>query len=163
MTYRSHGLRECDGFSRHWNARTPAPPHSGTPARKAGLTLVEVMLSIVILGIGTGVLLVATSRCMAVATKAQYYSRAQRLMLQVDAENPITRGEIDTGVENGSFDDGFSWEREITESEEEGREGLYTVRTRVSWSRRGRTSYEEVTAYRYIRPDDDELRQRRGY
>lgn len=154
-----------NGVQDYWsNVRnTPALQHSNIPARNAGLTLVEVMLAIVILGIGTGILLVAISRCMSVATQAQYYSKAHRLILQVDAENPITRGEIDEGTESGKFDDGFTWDREITESEDEGREGLYLVRTRVSWSRRGKNAFEEVQSYLYIRPDDDELRERRGY
>lgn len=139
--------------------------NSFSAARKKGLTLVEVMLAIAILGIGAGVLLVATSRCMAVATKTQRYSRAHRLMLRVKAENPISRGrdEIVTGTDSGTFEDDFSWEREITESDAEGREGLYTVRTRVSWSARGKNAFEETRHYLYIRPDEEELRSRRGY
>ncbi|QHI70455.1 type II secretion system protein [Tichowtungia aerotolerans] len=130
---------------------------------KTGMTLIEVMLAIVILGIGAGILLVAISRCMAVATKAQHYSRAHRLLFQVEAENPITRGEIDEGTESGTFDDGYSWEREITESEDEGREGLYTIRTRITWSTRGHNAFEEVQQYLYIPLDKDELKARRGY
>lgn len=152
-------------FSNPRNSTTPSLPYSNTPSGKAGLTLVEVMLAIAILGIGAGVLLTATSRCMAVATRAQHYSRAQRLMLRVEAENPISRGrdEIDTGTDSGTFENGYKWEREITESDAEGREGLYTVRTRVSWSSRGNESFEEIQQYLYIRPDDEELRSRRGY
>lgn len=137
--------------------------HSSSDAwklnRKArlGLTLIEVMLAIVILGIGAGVLMVATSRCMAVATKAKHYSRAHSLLLQVDAEHPLTRGEVESDTESGRLDDGYTWERETTESEEEGREGLFTVRTRISWSARGKTSFEEVSRYHYIRPSDEEL------
>jgi prepilin-type N-terminal cleavage/methylation domain-containing protein len=140
--------------SNPWNSKTPLLSGSTAPARNAGLTLVEVMLAIVILGIGAGTLMTATARCMAVATKSKHYSRAHRLIMQVGAENPLTRGDIDDGTESGSFDDGYSWEREIIESEEEDREGLYTVRTRVSWSARGRESFEEVTSYLYIPPED---------
>jgi prepilin-type N-terminal cleavage/methylation domain-containing protein len=131
--------------------------HSSTGNRQSqrGLTLVEVMLAIVILGIGAGTLMVATARCMAVATKTKHYSRAHRLILQVGTENPITRGELDDGTESGRFDDGYTWEREIIESEEEDREGLYTIRTRVSWSSRGRQSFEECVSYLYIPPEDD--------
>jgi len=125
--------------------------------RKRGLTLVEVMLAIVILGIGAGTLMLATARCLAVATKAKHYSNAHRLILRVAAEHPITRGEVDVGTESGSFDDGYTWEREITESEEEDREGLYTVRTRVSWSAHGKNSFEESTTFLYVTPDDDDF------
>lgn len=141
--------------SNGWNPHTPPLPYSTTPSRKAGMTLVEVMLAIVILGISAGTLMVATARCMAVATKAKHYSNAHRLILRVGAENPLSRGEIDTGSDSGSFDDGYTWEREITESEEEDREGLYSIRTRVSWSARGNQSFEESMTYLYVPPEDD--------
>jgi len=134
---------------------TPIPHHSILPARKAGMTLIEVMLAIVILGIGAGTLLVATARCMAVATKAKHYSTAHRLLLRVNTENPLTRGEVDDGTESGTFEDGYSWEREIIESENEDREGLYTIRTRITWSARGRNAFEETTSYLYIPPKEE--------
>jgi prepilin-type N-terminal cleavage/methylation domain-containing protein len=124
---------------------------------KRGLTLIEVMLAVVILGIGSGVLLLATARCLAIITKSQRYSTAQRLIMQVGAEQPLTRSEIDTGTKSGRFDDddGYQWEREVTEPENENRKGLYTVRTRVSWSERGRDSFEEVTIWHFI-PQEEE-------
>lgn len=122
---------------------------------KAGLTLIEVMLAIVILGIGAGVLLVATSRCMAVATKARHYSTAHRLIQRVNVEKPLTRGELEDGTESGTFENGYSWEREVLQSENEDREGLYTVRTRVSWSARGRDAFEEFTTYLYVPPEKE--------
>jgi prepilin-type N-terminal cleavage/methylation domain-containing protein len=135
-----------------------------TPIRRSnsrrGLTLIEVMLAVVILGIGAGVLLLATARCLAVTTKAQRYSTAHRLIQQVSAEHPLTRSsEIPTGTETGTFEDedGYRWEREITEPEEELRKGLYTIRTRVSWSQRGRDSFEEVTSWLYIKQPEEEL------
>jgi len=121
-----------------------------------GMTLIEVMLAIVILGIGAGTLLVATARCMAVATKSRHYSTAHRLLLRVNTENPLTRSEVDDGTESGTFEDGYSWEREIIENENEDREGLYTVRTRITWSARGRNAFEETTSYLYIPPEEKE-------
>ena len=124
---------------------------------KRGLTLIEVMLAVVILGIGSGVLLLATARCLAIITKSQRYSTAQRLIMQIGAEYPLTRSEIDTGKKSGTFnaEEGYRWEREITEPENENRKGLYTVRTRVSWSERGRDSFEEVTTWHFI-PQEEE-------
>lgn len=124
---------------------------------RRGLTLIEVMLAIVILGIGAGVLLLATARCLSIISMAQRYSTAQRLILQVGAEHPLTRTDLDAGVESGRFDKegDYRWEREITETEDESRQGLYTVRTRVSWSDRGRESFEEVTTWFYIRPEEE--------
>ena len=156
------------------NAHTPSRPHPLTPtlsthhtptlspSPRRGFTLIEVMLSIAILGIGAGILMVATSRCMAVATRAKHYGRAHRLIQQVEAAHPLTRGEIEEGTESGTLDDGYTWEREITESETEGREGLYTIRTRVSWAIRGKQSYEETVALHYIRPTEAELDEARS-
>jgi prepilin-type N-terminal cleavage/methylation domain-containing protein len=131
----------------------------GRPARAAlrrGLTLIEVMLAVVILGIGSGVLMLATARCLSIVSKARHYSTAQRLILRADAEQPLNRGEIRPGMQSGDFDGepGYTWEREITESDDENRKGLYTVRTRVIWSDRGRESFEEVVTWHYIQPED---------
>jgi hypothetical protein len=111
------------------------------------------MLAVVILGIGSGILLLATARCIAIVSKSQRYSTAQRLIQQVGAEQPLTRSEMETGTESGRFDgddEGYRWEREVTEPDEENRKGLYSVRTRVSWSDRGRSSFEEVITWYYI-------------
>ncbi|MDD3276431.1 MAG: prepilin-type N-terminal cleavage/methylation domain-containing protein [Kiritimatiellales bacterium] len=125
---------------------------------KRGLTLIEVMLAVVILGIGAGVLLLATARCLSIVVKSQRYSTAQRLIGQVEAEHPLTRAKIEAGIESGTFDDDadYRWEREMTESENENRKGLYAVRTRVSWSDRGRSSFEEVTTWRFIPTEEEE-------
>lgn len=123
---------------------------------KKGLTLIEVLLAVVILGVGAGVLMLATARCLAVISQARHYSTAQRLILQVGAEHPLTRAEVEAGSESGDFDDepGYTWEREITEPEDENRAGLYTVRTRVSWSDRGKNSFEETVTWHYIHPEE---------
>ena len=172
MEYRNSGILECRHIENvpRSGRKTPrvrkpiVPPfhHSTIPSRKAGLTLIEVMLAIVILGIGAGTLMLATTRCMAIATKTRHYSNAHRLIQRVDVENPLTRGEVENGVESGTFDDRYSWEREILESENEDRAGLYTVRTRVSWSARGRDAFEEAITYLYIPPKEEiGIRQRR--
>lgn len=151
--------KRSEFFQRVEDFSAEVPPIGKSPIGNRpsaiGMTLVEVMLAIVILGISAGTLMVATARCMAVATKAKHYSNAHRLILRVGAENPLSRGEIDTGSDSGSFDDGYTWEREITESEEEDREGLYSIRTRVSWSARGNQSFEESMTYLYVPPEDD--------
>lgn len=169
MEYGSSGFMELSrvrkkksGFSDVWKfcfhrSVNPLLQHSGIMSGKAGLTLIEVLLAIVILGIGAGTLMLATARCLAVAAKAQRYSDAQRLILRVGAEHPLTRAEVQTGLESGTFSDepDYRWEREISEPDDENRAGLYTVRTRVSWSDRGRDSYEEVLTWHYIRPEEE--------
>jgi prepilin-type N-terminal cleavage/methylation domain-containing protein len=125
---------------------------------KSGLTLIEVLLAVAILGIGAAVLMLATARCLAVITQSRHYSAAQRLILQAGAEHPLTRATIEAGSESGKFADepGYTWKREITEPENENQKGLYTVRTRVSWSDRGRESFEEVVTWHYIRPEEEQ-------
>jgi len=140
---------------------TPPRPYSTTHLHSSrlrrGLTLIEVMLAVVILGIGAGVLLLATARCLSIVVKSQRYSTAQRLIGQVDTEHPLTRAKIEADTESGTFDHDpdYRWEREISESENENLKGLFTVRTRVSWSDRGRSSFEEVNTWRFIRPEEE--------
>ncbi len=164
MAYWNHGERSVSkvwkkpaGFSSAWKSGIPLFQHSNIPSRKAGLTLIEVMLAVVILGIGAGVLLLATARCLSIVVKSQRYSTAQRLIGQVAAEHPLTRAQIDAETESGTFDNDpdYQWEREIIESENENRKGLFTVRTRVSWSDRDRNSFEETTTWRFIPVEED--------
>ncbi len=124
---------------------------------KRGLTLIEVLLAVAILGIGAGALMLATGRCLAVISQSRHFSTAQRLILQTGAEHPLTRSTLKTGIDSGSFDDdlGYTWEREVTEPTDENRKGLYTVRTRVGWSDRGRKSFEEVITWHYIKPEEE--------
>ncbi len=145
------------------NCSSMTPPHPYSTAHlhssrlRRGLTLIEVLLAVAILGVGAGVLMLATARCLAVISQSRHYSTAQRLILQVGAEHPLTRADIKPESESGDFDDepGYTWKREITEPENENQKGLYTVRTRVSWSDRGRESFEEVVTWHYIRPEEE--------
>jgi prepilin-type N-terminal cleavage/methylation domain-containing protein len=124
--------------------------------RKSGLTLIEVMLAVVLLGIGAGVLLTATARCLAVVSLTQRYGTAQRLIRQLSAEQPITRSLTDSSTESGRFDEeGYRWEREIIAPEEDDRSGLYTVRTRVIWSERGQNRFEESVTWLCIPPEKE--------
>ncbi len=131
------------------------PPFHHSKSRR-GLTLIEVLLAVAILGVGAGVLMLATARCLAVISQSRHYSAAQRLILQVGAENPLTRADLEAKSESGKFSDDpdYTWEREIIEPENENQKGLYTVRTRVSWSDRGRESFEEVVTWHYIQPEE---------
>jgi len=154
---RGNGLLNHRINGRRYSFRQASNPAIHHSISRRGITLIEVLLAVVILGIGSGVLLLATARCLAIISKSQRYSTAQRLIGQVGAEHPLTRAEIEAGKESGTFDDeaDYRWEREITEPEDENRKGLYTVRTRVSWSDRGRDSFEEVITWHYIKPEEE--------
>ena len=129
-----------------------------TPIRapRAGMTLIEVMLAVVILSTGLIALLTCASRLMAVAGQAKNYETARRLLGQVEVESPLRlKEEIEEGTETGTFstgEKGWTWERTIQHigEEEEARDGLFLVTTRVRWSNRGKNVTEETVTYRYI-------------
>ena len=70
----------------------------------AGLTLVEVLLSIVILSIGVSTLMLATNRCLTVIKRAQNRDIAQNLIRQINTDHPIVKIDLDEKIENGDFE-----------------------------------------------------------
>ena len=109
------------------------------------------ILATAILGIGLTTLVSATTRCLAVARKAQQYEVVRRLIGQVDLEIPPNFEELEEGVENGRFGrpyEDYTWEREILEFEDEELE-MFSVRTAVYWNDRGTEAKEEVMTYIY--------------
>ncbi len=122
-----------------------------------GLTLIEVMLSLAILGIGLFVLVAGVAQCLAVVRTARLYDHAHGLLGRIEVENTVIPGEIRPGTERGGFDSDFrdfSWEREIdVVGEEEDR--LFEITTRVIWSRQGRRGFEEVVTYLHA-PEEEE-------
>lgn len=118
--------------------------------RKAGLTLIEVMLALTILGMGVAGLVMAAGRCIAVARKARILETARQLMGQVELEEPlILKEEVEEGTESGTFQDapdGYRWTRDVRILGEE-EDGLFEVKTRVYWTDRGKEDFEEVVTY----------------
>lgn len=127
-------------------------------ARRAGITLIEVMLTIIILGIAGVVLITTTSQGLGVVRSARLYNHAHTLLARIDLEHPLFDEDIQVGTEQGRFPSTelgeFSWSRTIEMIGEE-EDGLFEVRTRVSWTRRGQGGYEEVVYYRYA-PEEDQ-------
>ncbi len=125
---------------------------------RSGLTLIEVMLALSILGIGLFVLVAGTAQGLAVVRAARLYDHAHGLLGRIEAEHPIRSEDIRPGVERGAFGyehRDFSWEREIDYvGDEEDR--LFVVTTRVIWSRRGRRGFEEVVTYRHLPEEEEE-------
>lgn len=120
--------------------------------RRAGLTLIEVMLALAILGIGLSVLIETASKCLSVVRQSRNYETARHLLGRVELEHMIDKEKIEKGTEEGSFNDpysGYHWTRTIDLISKKEEEGLYSIATRVSWSERGETPYEEVVTYLY--------------
>jgi prepilin-type N-terminal cleavage/methylation domain-containing protein len=119
---------------------------------RAGLTLVEVLLAVVILGIGITVLVETASRCLAVVRRARDYETTRHLMARVEVEKPLQlEEELKEGTENGDFKGGpseYKWEREIRIIGEE-EDGLFEIRTRVFRAGTRPASSEEVVTWLY--------------
>ncbi len=132
--------------------------HSKRARSRAGLTLIEVMLAMAILAIGGIVLISSVSQCLAVVRAARLYNHAHTLLARIDLEHPLFDEDIQVGTERGRFSGAeyrdFAWERE-TELVGDEDDGLYEVVSRVTWSRRGETGFEEVVYYRYVPPEED--------
>jgi Tfp pilus assembly protein PilV len=110
------------------------------------LTLVEVLLATAILGVGLTVLLVGASRCMATIRAARNYQSAQWVLTQGEAVHfVIVSNDVKELDVPGDTDlaDGFTFSRTVDEDADE--DSLHEVRTRVTWSDRGRELSEEVT------------------
>lgn len=124
--------------------------------RRAGLTLIEVMLALVILGMGMVAMVTAAGRCISVARQAKNYETARELLARVEVEKPMMLEEEPEDIAgDGSFDapySNFRWQRTV---EKEGFEedGLWRVVTTILWSEDKRSKREQVTSLIYW-PED---------
>lgn len=120
-----------------------------------GITLVEVMLAIAILGIGITGLVMSASRCLAVISKARNYETARRLFGEIELKDPLFSGskkKPEVGDENGTFEDpyaDFKWERRIEQFDERDDNGLFRITMSVIWSEHGQQGREDVVTYLY--------------
>ena len=131
------------------------------PAR-AGMTLIEVLLAVVILGTALGALVEAASRALAVVRQARNYEQARHMLGRVDAENPLRLlDEISAGQTGGTFDGGppgWTWTRTLEDfgAEDEQQGGLFRLTTRVEWTQDGRrAAFEETVQMLYVPENSD--------
>ena len=114
------------------------------------MTLVEVLLAMVILAIAAGVLMTATSRCLAVIRISRNYHTARNVFDRGELEYPILQKEGHTynlELSPVSYDRGFAFSREAEEME--AHKGMYVVRTKVTWSEETRKGTEETVRFLY--------------
>jgi prepilin-type N-terminal cleavage/methylation domain-containing protein len=125
-------------------------------AKRAGLTLIEVMLALVILGIGMVALVTAAGRTIGVARQAKNFDAARELLARVEVEQPMMLEErVEDIAGSGSFEGpyaGFRWTRTV---EPEGFEddGLWRVETVIQWTEDQRAKKERVVTLIYWPPE----------
>lgn len=124
---------------------------------RAGLTLIEVLLAVVILGAGMAILLTSISRCLAVIRAARTYQTAQWVLGLGELDHPLlyTNELEEINVSPDTYDNGFTFSREV-EEEDPDEDHLYLVRTRVSWTEQKGERFEEVVSCIYV-PEDNEI------
>jgi len=120
---------------------------------RAGMTLIEVLLAITLLGIGLSSMVVGSTRCLAVARQARNYEMARRLIPQVEIESPLDPDDegLKESEDSGDFGldaPGFKWERAVRQIGEE-EDGLFEIVTKVTWSDDSRASHETLTTWQY--------------
>jgi general secretion pathway protein I len=132
--------------------------------RNVGFTLMEVLVSMAILGIALTLILELFSGGLRSAkiseeyTKAIWYGKAKM-------EEMLSVQDLSEGVTEGSFDSQYAWRSEVKKSnpkltvEEDGQASLpidlYQIVVRVTWpSGSGQRSYE-VESLRVFKSEDD--------
>jgi len=119
---------------------------------RAGLTLIEVLIATAILAAGLTVLLTGASRCLAVMKRSKQYQKAQWTLNLGELENPLilTNDVENMEVSAVDYPGGYTYSRTVDEKDPEDKDGLYVVRSRVTWSSRSRESSEEIVRYVYV-------------
>ncbi len=124
------------------------------------MTLVEILMALAILAISAGVLMTATSRCLAVVSTAKNYYEARRILETGELDYPLLvvkkKNEKDLKALNlnvGPIDYPRNFTYQRTSERDADKEDLMIVKTRVSWSAKGKASFEEVTSYLYYTND----------
>ena len=124
------------------------------PSSRAGLTLVEVLLAMVILATGSMVLMTAVSRCLAVIRVSRNYHTARHVFDQGELEYPVFIKEdevVNLELSPVPYENGFTFARDWTEDPDH--KGMRIVRTHVDWSDRGDHRGEETISYLYYTND----------
>ena len=130
--------------------------------RRSGFTLIEVLIATMILAMGLLTLMTALGNCAAMMTLSKEFQDAQYVFSLGALKYPMKES---TDVEeelvvdpDSDLVEGYVFERTVDEKELEKNEvddGLYLVRTRVTWGS-GKNQYEElVRLVRQLKGESD--------
>ena len=131
--------------------------------KRAGFTLIEVLIATMILSFGLTTLMVSLSNCAAMMTLAKQYQDAQYVFSLGELKYPIqesTDVEKDLPVDpDTDLVEGYTFERTVDKKELDTNEVddmLYVVRTRVTWGT-GEDQYEAVSYTHLTLPTNREV------
>ena len=120
---------------------------------RSGFTLIEVLIATLILAFGLMMLMTGLGNCAAMMSLSKEYQDAQYVFSLGELKYPIKESTDvvkDLTVEaDTDLVEGYEFERTVDEKKLETNEtddGLYTVRTRVSWGK-GENQSEELVRY----------------
>ena len=131
-----------------------------TTSPKAGMTLIEILMALAILAISAGILMTATSRCLNVVSTAKNYYEARRILetgeleyplLVVQKKNEKELKALNLNVGPIEYPRNFTYQR--TSERDANKTDFMVVKSRVSWSAKGKASFEEVTSYLFYTND----------
>jgi prepilin-type N-terminal cleavage/methylation domain-containing protein len=130
--------------------------------RRAGFTLIEVLIATVILAMGLMTLMTGLTNCAAMMTLSKEFQDAQYVFSLGELKYPMkesTDVEEDLVVDPDSdLVEGYVFERTVDEKDLDTNEvddGLFLVRTRVTWGS-GKDQFEElVRLVRQVKSESD--------
>ena len=120
----------------------------------SGMTLIEVLIAIAILGLALVVMLTAISRCLAVLRVSDRYHKAMWALSMGEAEHPLLLeqgGEPHDLEVPGTVYDGITYVRQIEDPDEDAPDAalrLLRVTTTLEWAGRGAT--QRITVPQYL-------------
>lgn len=130
--------------------------HPGRTRRRSrgGLTLIEVILALVILGTGLTALIAAASRALSVVRQAKNLDTTRELFGVLEVMEPVHPPfieDIEEAAGSGSFErpyQDYRWERRVEMVGEE-EDGLWLLTITISWQDNERQRSETVQTYVY--------------
>ena len=124
------------------------------------MTLIEILMALAILAISAGVLMTATSRCLAVVSTAKNYYEARRILeigeleyplLVIKKKNEKELKALNLNIGPIEYPRNFTYERKSERDTE--KTDMMIIKSRVTWSAKGKAAFEEVTSYLYYTND----------
>ena len=117
----------------------PDRASAGADARRGGMTLIEVLLAVFVLGVCLVGIMEGMAQCMEVFRAAGVVGEAGNVLARGDAEHPFyvkndPVEDLSVSADTGLLD-GWTYEREVEDDEDE--DGLYVVTTTVRKGRGG--------------------------